>query len=90
MRTNIKSNYTYKSCIECRSISFLRPDIAKLIHPYKNGEVDPKKVLLHSKKKLLWLCHYCGHDWSEKVSNITSRKVNQCNKCSRYHLANTL
>ncbi len=51
----------------------LRPDIAKLWHPTKNGDLTPEQVTIGSGKKVLWQ-GICGHEWLEKVITMTARK----------------
>ena len=46
----------------------VRPDVAKLWHPTKNGDLTPGDVLEFSNKWVWWLCEV-GHDWRNSVTN---------------------
>jgi hypothetical protein len=52
---------------ESYNLLILRPDLAKLWHPTKNGTLGPKDVTPGSRKKVWWLCEQ-GHWWSATVS----------------------
>lgn len=47
-------------------LSTVRPDVAKLWHPTKNGDLMPGDVLEWSNKWVWWLCQV-GHDWRNSV-----------------------
>jgi len=69
-----------KSCKECNSLSFLRPDIAAQWHPTKNGRLTAKGISHGSEKKVWWVCEK-GHEWESTVYNRTNG--NGCEKCSK-------
>lgn len=59
------------------SLHFKFPDVVKLWHPEKNGELDPKKLPAYSHTKIWCLCpigceHGCKHEWTTAVSNLSN------------------
>lgn len=48
-------------------LATVRPDIAKLWHPTKNGTLAPSDVTQASNQRVWWLCDV-GHDWQKDVS----------------------
>jgi hypothetical protein len=42
------------SLANCLSTIF--PDLANQWHPTKNGQLDPKRIIAGSDKKLWWIC----------------------------------
>jgi len=63
---------------ESYNLLTLRPDLAKLWHPTKNGKLGPKDVTPGSRKKVWWLCEQ-GHWWSSTVSARVRGKT--CTYC---------
>lgn len=60
----------------------LRPDIAKLWHPTKNGDVSVSDVTVASGVKYWWLGE-CGHEWQTKVSTMCDKNtLTLCPVCS--------
>ena len=51
------------------SLAIVRPDIAKLWHPTKNGDLTPDDVPYHAYQKVWWLGE-CGHEWETHVSTL--------------------
>ena len=43
------------------------PDLAAQWHPTKNGILTPKDVMIHSWKKVWWLCEN-GHEWQAQIN----------------------
>jgi hypothetical protein len=103
----ISDRKNHEGCPNCREYSlFLQkenftslgakfPEIAKLLHPTKNGPVDSMDIPWSSPQKLWWLCpekcpYGCIHEYEQRVSNKTVQKhgcswcaTNQTMKC--YH-----
>ena len=52
-----------------RSLAALRPDLARELHPTRNGELDPYLLGPYSAQKVWWRCPDCGHEW--QTSPIT-------------------
>ena len=46
-----------------RSLATLRPDLARELHPTRNGELDPFTLGLSSSQRLWWRCPACRHEW---------------------------
>lgn len=65
-----------------RSLAELRPDVAKLWHPTKNGPLTPYDVTKSSKNKVWWVCPECGTEWEQAVANRSEAKEQLCQKCS--------
>jgi hypothetical protein len=55
-----------------------RPDLAKLFHPTKNGNLTPLNVTAGSGKKLWWRCEQ-GHEWQAVGYSMRNRTCPQCN-----------
>jgi rubrerythrin len=51
-----------------RSLATVRPDLAREVHPTRNGEVDPRKLGTGSNRTVWWECRTCGHEWQARVS----------------------
>ena len=59
------------------------PEIAREIHPVKNGKVIVGNITPHSERRLWWKCSR-GHEWNTKVASRTSsRGTSGCPKCGR-------
>ncbi len=53
-------------------LATLKPDIALLWHPTKNGKLTPYDVTANSSKKMWWQCIIIDkHEWIDKINNIT-------------------
>ena len=48
-------------------LATVRPDVASLWHPSKNGVLKPSDVTQFSNKRVWWLCER-GHDWKKDVN----------------------
>lgn len=62
------------------------PEIAKQLHPDKNGTVDVTKLTYGSERKVWWVCPVrkdcgCPHEWEAIVSN-RCKKGSGCPLCS--------
>ena len=58
------------SCDECRSLGYLKPEVAKRWHPILNGNLTPTDVSIGSHKKVWWLCPQ-GHTYDALVCENT-------------------
>ncbi len=61
-------------------LAFLKPEITKLWHPTKNGELKPNHVGIKSAKKVWWLCEK-GHETLTRVYSYTV-SGGTCSICS--------
>lgn len=60
------------------SLPLKAPDIVKLWHPTKNGNLKPEYTSIGSQKKVWWLGS-CGHEWRSIVSyEVSSGKCPYC------------
>lgn len=60
----------------------VRPDIAKELHPTKNGQITAKDVVPGSAKELWWKCkHNPRHIWQAPVYQRTRADGSGCPKC---------
>lgn len=80
--------YTGRSCPYCANQSVLTgendmataaPEVAKLWHPTRNGDLKPSDVTSGSKKRLWWQCEK-GHEWQAAVNSVTAG--NGCPYCA--------
>jgi Probable Zinc-ribbon domain len=46
-----------------RSLAALHPDLARELHPTRNGDLDPYRVAPTSHRTAWWRCRTCGHEW---------------------------
>jgi hypothetical protein len=65
-----------------KSLASVRPDLAKLWHPTKNGTLTPQKILPGSGKRIWWQCKK-GHEWFAVVCDRSGLKVANCPFCSK-------
>lgn len=65
-----------------------RPEVAALLHPTKNGELNPKNIASTSKLDVWWMCDK-GHEY---VSKVWNKQTIACNVCigKTLHNANRL
>jgi hypothetical protein len=70
-----------KKISEVKSLSYLRPDLAKEWHPTKNGSLIPENVSLGSNRKVWWICSSCGYNWKCSIVARSSRGT-YCTACS--------
>lgn len=59
-----------------KSLECCNPELAKELHPIKNGSTKAKDLFAHSGKKVWWLCKY-GHEWESTVDNRSKGAVLQ-------------
>lgn len=52
-------------------LATLKPEIAKEWHPTKNT-LKPSEVPKASRKKVWWLCNFCGREWEAVIKTRTS------------------
>ncbi len=72
-------------CPYCKSLSIVRPDIAKFWHPVKNGTLTPLEVTPHSRKVVKWQCiDNPTHEW-EKAVNLQTL-AGKCSMCTGWPL----
>ena len=57
------------------------PEIARELHPIKNGDLKPTDVTQKSNKKVWWMCSK-GHEWQAAIANRTGRNKTGCPYCS--------
>jgi hypothetical protein len=74
-------------CIH-RSIVFTHPEIAKMWHPTKNGDLLPSMVRKSSDKEVVWLCpdtckYGCSHEFKRKVDIHIRQCEGRCPFCSQ-------
>lgn len=69
-----------KYCIECKSLAFMSPNVAKEWHKIKNKKNDPRKISNASSKKVWWMCEN-NHEWRAVISNRTKYPNSKKNKC---------
>lgn len=70
----------YGACKKCKSLSVISPELAKTLHPTKNGSITGYDVLPGSTKKVWWLGE-CGHEWIAAIRN-RYRDKQSCPYCS--------
>lgn len=59
-----------------------RPDLAAEWHPTRNGDLRPYDVTLGARRKVVWKCATCGHEWEARVNSRSSGTG--CPHCSRF------
>ena len=67
-------------------IKTTHPEIAKYLHPKKNGDVDVSMLGAGSGVKVWWLGD-CGHEWNSMINGVARRGVNCVYCCGRFVLA---
>lgn len=65
---------------EDNSLTAVRPDLAKQMHPTKNGTLTGKDIVAGGHRKLWWVCKH-GHEWQ---ATVKARVLSEsgCPKCS--------
>jgi rubrerythrin len=63
-----------------RSLAVRRPDLARELHPTRNGDLDPHTLGARSNQKVWWQCRQCGHEWQTRVSD-RSLAGHRCPAC---------
>ncbi len=56
------------------------PDIARQLHPAKNGDLTPNDLTYGSGRKVWWFCE-AGHEWEARVINRTKARGTACPEC---------
>lgn len=65
-----------------KSLAFLKPNLAKMWHPTKNGNLKPKNISAASGKKKYWfICEY-GHEF-QSTTNNKKNEERLCSYCSK-------
>jgi len=81
-------------CRECKSLAVSFPEICKIWHPTKNGNLTPDQISYGSGKEVWWKCpvHY-DHEWPQTVNRITSNipkhKEYTCPFCDGQRISET-
>jgi Probable Zinc-ribbon domain len=65
-----------------RSLAVLRPELARELHPTRNGELDPSVLGQRSHRGVWWRCAKCGHEWRTSPNERTSAGKG-CPACGR-------
>ena len=67
----------------CNSLAGLHPEVAKLWHSEKNGELSPFSLAPQSNKKIWWKCpNGPDHEWQTSPSGLVTRGRG-CPFCSK-------
>ncbi|MFC3777823.1 zinc-ribbon domain-containing protein [Mycolicibacterium holsaticum] len=59
-----------------RSVAELKPDLLKIFHPTKNGDISLWDLNYGTTVELCWICPRCGHEWSTRTPRNTG-----CRRC---------
>lgn len=70
---------------EYNSLGKLRPDIAKLWHPTKNGNMTPDNVTCGS-NRLIWWKGDCGHEYQKTPAQMCKTEKKHCPYCNNQKL----
>lgn len=70
---------TYDKIAKQGSLLDNYPEVAKLWHPVKNGEMGPENVLAGSHNEAWWICFNCGHEYPKEIRQKI--KYPRCPKC---------
>ena len=49
------------------------PEIAKQLHPTKNGDLKPETIGARSGQVVWWQCPKCGHEWKSRIIDRTTK-----------------
>ena len=73
---------TLETCLATK-----KPDVAKVWHPTKNGQLTPYDVSAHSEKIVWWKCPIADdHEWQ---SSVHARRTASCPYCCNLLLCNS-
>ncbi len=64
-----------------RSLAALGPDLAQVLHPSRNGDLDAYTLGLSSRRGLWWRCPHCDHGWESTARNRI--RAGRCPRCGR-------
>jgi len=64
-----------------RSLAWRRPELARELHPERNGELDPLALAAYSNRAVWWLCPTCGNAWER--APYARRAPGACPACRR-------
>ncbi len=70
----------YQQPLKSGSVADLYPEIAKMWHPTKNGDITPQKVSPGSMQRVWWRCPICHAEWQSSVYSRTRGK-HGCPSC---------
>jgi len=62
-----------------RSLVLKRPDLARGLHPTRNGDLDPLSLAAYSNQSVWWLCPACGNEWQR--APYARRAAGRCPRC---------
>jgi translation initiation factor IF-1 len=79
MSKNVCKRCSKSIISEHYNLEITRPDLIKLWHPTKNGNLKPTDVTHSSTVKVWWKCEN-GHEWQTKISSKT-RSSTKCKYC---------
>ncbi len=69
-----------KKITKDRSIAVTHPQVAKRLHPTKNGDLSPNKITANYLEQVWWLCEQ-GHEWQETIQNCCRQSQVICKVC---------
>ncbi len=61
--TNARRSGAARLVPRYRSFAARRPELLALLHPTRNGTLDPWRTAAWSAQRLWWRCPTCGHEW---------------------------
>ena len=56
-----------------RSLAALHPELARELHPTRNGDLDPRALAPTSSQRVWWRCPACGHEWQTRARSPRAR-----------------
>ena len=75
------------TCRICKSVSVLHPEIAKQLHPTRNGDLTAEAIWPSSNKKVWWACSVNPrHEWETLVSSRIKSGA-RCPFCDKTRLS---
>jgi very-short-patch-repair endonuclease len=98
-QSTVASRCSGSGCLYCvkqkmcehNSILYLYPEIAKQLHPTKNGDLTANQISVSNGKNIWWLCektcdYGCIHEWQTTAASRTSgggcpHCSNKCSPC---------
>ncbi len=72
----------YKRDLREKSLGALYPQIAKELHPTKNGDINAYHIYPNSPRNLLWVCPICGNEYKTSPNHRVNRGSG-CPVCNR-------
>ncbi|MDA8530107.1 zinc-ribbon domain-containing protein [Candidatus Poseidonia alphae] len=72
-----------KKVVKSNCLATTHPDLAKLFHPTKNGELTTSDLTAGSNKKVWWKCNVADdHEWEAAPMTVDRSDGNGCPCCS--------